>query len=109
MDYSVSTLSWQVKNASNLAVLHAIVMRLALINCVHEGACHKGVTEAWESTETKNELHFESHTFRIFCNLAHPAAFSSAFRNVAIHTRLRVFFYAMQVRNSALGIPQIQC
>ena len=40
--YSASKLSWQVKNANtcNSAVLHAIIMGLALINSVHEGACH---------------------------------------------------------------------
>ena len=33
-------LSWHVKNMNNLAILHAMIMGLALINCVHEGACH---------------------------------------------------------------------
>ena len=61
-NYSASTLSWQVrKTTNNSAVLHAVIMGLALINCTHEGACHTwklGVTKAWESAETKKR-----HTF----------------------------------------------
>ena len=38
--YGASTLSWHVKNVINSAILRPIVMGLALINCVHQGACH---------------------------------------------------------------------
>ena len=39
-NYGAATLSWHVKNEKNSAVLQTIVMGLALINFVHEGASH---------------------------------------------------------------------
>ena len=41
-----------------------------------------GVTEAWESIETENAIHFEPHPFLIFHILKHPAAFVSAWLNI---------------------------
>ena len=47
-----------------------------------------GVTEAWESTETVNTIHFEPHTFHIFRILARPAAFVSAWFDIEIRMTL---------------------
>ena len=41
----VPPLSWR-KNENNLAILHAIVMGLALIHCTHEGDCHAQNSES---------------------------------------------------------------
>ena len=59
-NYGAATLSWHVKNEKNSAVLQTIVMGLALINCVHEGASHtshqshRSMRKYWN----RNTIHF---------------------------------------------------
>ena len=64
------------------------------------------VIEAWESAKTENTIHFEPHTFHIFCILAHPAAFVSAWLDMEDHMTL--CSESMQAKNFALRILQIQ-
>ena len=70
--YRTSMLSWHVKNENNLSILHAIVIGLALINCVLEGACH-----TWNSESLKNGKVWKEKTAYILNGIpfkfsAHP-------------------------------------
>ena len=85
-------LSWQLKDTNNFAVLHGIVMGLALTNGSHEGACH--------CTETENIIHFELYTFQISHILARPAAFIGTWLIVKFYANC-VFLTLCGLRNSA--------
>ena len=68
-----------------------------------------GVTEAWESIETENTIHFEPHPFLIFHILKCSAAFVSAWLNIKFtwqftYIRASEKFRTLHTNKSKTGI-----